>query len=242
MTTITTLEHIAYDALSRLRGGSLGTLNADDLLLINQLKFDVNTLRAKLIREDLNKGKTITDNILQSLCCVDMILVDSSECPELPSECKIYRSENPIPNFVEGDYNDVILNVRNVDILSDNFSLLSMSRAVQQFKHPSRVKLKGGMAFFKNRYLYIINYSKYLKKVCIDGVFENPEEIFELESTCSDCCTEEQQRYPVSAWMIPIIIQIITESYGKAIQATDKVTNADLTLKSIISGGNQTSN
>lgn len=227
----TTLNHIIYDILGTLRGGTLGGIEDDDLLLADHVKFKVHNTRAYLIRQDLNKGNVISDNILQSLCCVEMQIVNSSECPELPSDCKIYRSILEIPQFLETDFSDTIISVRNSDILADTFSVMSMSRAVQATKYPGRVKIKGGIAFFKSRYLYVINYPKLLKYVCLDAVYDNPEEVWNFQVTSGVQCEPVEQRYPISQWMIKPLSDIIVDYFRKGIQGTDGRNDNELKLE-----------
>lgn len=227
----TTLNHIIYDILGTLRGGTLGGIEDDDLLLADHVKFKVHNTRAYLIRQDLNKGNAISDNILQSLCCVEMQIVNSSECPELPSDCKIYRSILEIPQFLETDFSDTIISVRNSDILADTFSVMSMSRAVQATKYPGRVKIKGSIAFFKSRYLYVINYPKLLKYVCLDAVYDNPEEVWNFQVTSGVQCEPVEQRYPISQWMIKPLSDIIVDYFRKGIQGTDGRNDNELKLE-----------
>lgn len=227
----TTLQHIIYDIKGALRGGTLGALEDDDLLMDDHIKFKVHNTRAYLIRQDINKGNTASDNIIQTLCCVEMQISNASECPELPSDCKVYKSIKEIPQFMEADYNDMVLNVRNSDIMADTFSVMSMSRAVQATKYPGRVKLKGGIAFFKSRYLYIINYPKMLKYVCLDAVFDNPEEVWNFEIAANVQCNPVEERYPISQWMIKPLSDIIVDYFKKGIQGTDGKNDNELKLE-----------
>lgn len=227
---VTSLESLIFDVKGVLRGGTLSALMDDDYLIDDHIKFKIHNIRAFLIRQDLNKGNSISDNILQTLCCIDMSLVNSSECPEFPSTCKIYRSTEKIPSFMESDFADNVLAVRNMDILQEHFDIMSMIRAINRVSYKGRVKAKRGIAFFKERYLYIVDYDKMLKKVCIDAVFDNPEEVMDYHSEEAECSPADK-RYPISQWMIKPLTDLVVEYFKRGIQGSDVKEDNSLNLK-----------
>jgi len=228
---MTTLNHIVYDIKGALRGGTLPALMDDDPLMDDHIKFKIHNTRALLIRQDLNKGNSISDNITQTLSCIEMELVDSSECPELPSTCKIYRSVQKIPQFAETEFDDIVVGIRNVDVLSDTFDLFHLARAADIVKNPGRVPHRGGIAFFKERYLYIVNYKKLLRKVSIDAVFDNPEEVIYFQGYTEECSPVDN-RYPISQWMIKPLSDIVIDYFKKGIQGSDVKEDNSFNIKS----------
>ena len=57
-----TIKEIVYDLKNIIRGG----LQSDDEMISDrQIEFQVNSLRAQFIRQDINKRRTVSDNIKQ---------------------------------------------------------------------------------------------------------------------------------------------------------------------------------
>ncbi len=72
-----TLNEISYDLLETVRGTT--RLSDDDSLSLELLQYWVINSRAKLIRDDLNKGRSLSENIVQTIPCIDVIEVSASE-------------------------------------------------------------------------------------------------------------------------------------------------------------------
>ena len=77
-------QQIAYDILFNLEGTS--KISDDTEININQIYFKIDTTRAFLIRQDQSKGRSLSDNIMQTISCVEVIEVSASECCNITSE------------------------------------------------------------------------------------------------------------------------------------------------------------
>jgi hypothetical protein len=74
-----------------------------------------------------------------------------------------------------------------------------------------------------------------LKYINIQGIFENPEDLtaYQCSETDETPCYNEDSSYPLNAWMIGYIENLLYEKYAKMLQipddksndATDKVTD-----------------
>ena len=82
---MTTLNQLVYDSLSTIQG--TGRYSDDSLLSQEQVEFSILSSRSFLIRQDQNKGRSLSDNVTQTLPCVDLISVDASECCDTSTEC-----------------------------------------------------------------------------------------------------------------------------------------------------------
>ena len=60
-----TLNELAYDIMSNIEGTS--RISDDSELSIDQVYFKIHTTRAMLIRQDQAKGRSLSDNIVQTL-------------------------------------------------------------------------------------------------------------------------------------------------------------------------------
>src|SRR5574343_483169 len=92
------LKSIIYDIRNTARNGGIVD---DERISYRQVKEWVNEYRALLIRRDLEKGRTISDNIGQDLGCVELIEVDKAECCNIESLCTIKRTRLQLPQPLE---------------------------------------------------------------------------------------------------------------------------------------------
>ena len=67
-----TIKEIVYDIKNLMRGGMQSD---DELISDRQIEFQINTLRAQFIRQDINKRRSISDNIKQLIHCLEVVNV-----------------------------------------------------------------------------------------------------------------------------------------------------------------------
>lgn len=219
-----TYKQIIYNLKNLYRGGQ----TSDDETVSNrQLAFIFNYYRAKLIREDLSKGRTIDRSIIQDLGCVPVECVDAAECCDLvDSGSTIIRTVEPIPEFVELYDKDLLTFVGLVD-KSKSFQITSEAQ-VRWGKY-NKYTGKSTKAFMRDNgnYLYIANAPKGIELINIQGVFENPEEASKFNHCDGTPCFSQDEEYPVSAHMLPIINEMIMskELKGLITTPTDETNN-----------------
>ena len=102
-----TIKELVYDIKNIVRGGMQSD---DEIISDRQVEFQINTLRAQYIRQDLNKRRSISENIKQVIHCLDLERVSSNTCG-LPSDVKVLRSIKQIPNAIETSHQDLITHV-----------------------------------------------------------------------------------------------------------------------------------
>lgn len=200
------LNAIAYDLLTTARGGQLAD---SELISINQVKFWVINTRALLIRQDQNKGRSTSENIVQVLPCVSLSTVSNSECCEISSNCTIKRTALAIPATIEVAQYDMLQRISGVDIMTPGISILPYQRAIYHGNSKWTADLPA--AFHKNGYIYLLNVPANLTKISVQGVFENPTEAANF-STCSGTpCYSDDDEFPISAWMIEAMSNMILD-------------------------------
>lgn len=199
------LNEILYDTLGTVQGGAR---ISDDLnISIEQLAFVANNNRAYLLRQDANKGRSLSDNIIQVLGCVDVKQIDVSECPcSVPTDCTIMRTKTQIPKPIELYQKDLITRVSGVDMRGIGFSIISYSRA--SVAGTSKWTKNSTKAFLHNRYIYLINPPN-INKVSISGVFEDPRDAARFSNCDGTPCYSDDDNYPISAHMIPTLKELI---------------------------------
>lgn len=205
---MTTFNELKYDILNIKSGG---VSSDDDLLSLRQIGFWVINTRALLIRQDLEKKRSISENIVQSLGCVPVAWVDSSECCGLSTNCKILRTIDKIPQPVEIGMRDLITRVGPVDISKPGYSLIPYNRSPfvsTRYNIPD--------AFYHDGYVYVLN-APFVEYINIQGVFEDPTEVAAFKNCDGSPCYSDDDSFPISAHMIEAMKQMIIQVNIKTI-------------------------
>jgi len=88
-----TLNEIAYTILKRVQV----VLSDDSNLTVDNVKHDVNTERAEMIRREMNKGVQLHEVFNQDLGCIELETVDAAECCGITTPCTVVRTKVKIP-------------------------------------------------------------------------------------------------------------------------------------------------
>jgi len=201
-----TLTEIAYDLQNIARGG---VISDDELMSMDQFKFWIHNTRAMLIRQDLSKRRTISDNIKQVLNCVKMEKVDASLCCSITTDCPILRSEARIPQPVELPSRDMILEVRPIKITSTSFHFIPYNRIA--WAGNNRYTKELTFAFLLDGHMHVMGKDmELLEKIAIVGIFADPTELASF-TDCQDkpCFDEDNIDYPISPHMIETMKNMI---------------------------------
>jgi len=217
-----TIKEIVYDIKNIVRGGMQSD---DDLISDRQIEFQVNSLRAQFIRQDVNKRRSISDNIKQVIHCLEVIPVSGTTCG-LSNDLVIMRSKEKIPNAIETAHQDLITAIGPTGILSVNFHMIPYNRA--PWVGANKYTKKMTCAFLLDSFVYIIGpEAEMLKKIKVEGVWQNPRDIEKYlkdDGTLSyDGDTEE---YPLSTSMLDLIKQsMMAQNMQPLIQSPTDLTN-----------------
>lgn len=193
-----TMNELVYQIWEKLRPN----LSSDDDIDNRLIKAEIHNKRARFLRNELNRNRTVDPFIVQDLGCVEMQIVDRAECCDITIDCSILRSVQKIPSTIEL-HSDTMLWVNPVDRLEKPFSLVDYQAA--KFIGGHRFTSRQIYAFILNNYLYLISEDdshSQITHVSIRGVFENPEEaaVFVNCSDGSSCFTGDSE-YPLKSWM-----------------------------------------
>jgi hypothetical protein len=188
-------------------------ISTDDTSLDKRLIKDViNQERANWIRKEHNKNRSIDDNIIQDLGCVELESVNrqSDRCCEVFIDCKILRSKHTIPNAIELNHEKIITRISAVDFMSIPIYFMDYDHAI--YYGNGRYNKKALGAFIKNNYLYIVynkgSYNKLLQYVNVQGVFEDPTEAAKyINCETQQPCFDWDDRYPINAWMWQTLVK-----------------------------------
>lgn len=174
--------------------------NDDSMLTDRFIWHKIKTFSQLFIKQKNDKFDLNTNFIYSTLTCIDMIMVDSTECcPGLPA-CKILRSAEKIPRIVDSNSSSVMRGIYTVDS-GIRIDLVTIDDIIRM--NSSKYKSKGIKAFFKDDYLFI-PWRENPKAVTIDAHWENPEEVFFMnECKKKDFCMSVQDM----EWRVPSDIQ-----------------------------------
>lgn len=195
---MTTFAQLKYDLLNIARGG---IQTDEDPISLRQIGFWIINTRAELIRQQVNKGNYFGDTVVQTLDCVDVELVDLSQCCNIKTDCVGYRTVNQIPTPIETSYMDMITRVGSVNIISPAFHLIPVTRVNWELQNKLTFNIP--RAFFYGKYVYVVgNNLVGLKKILVEGIFEDPTEAKGFSDCEGQPCFSDTSVFPISNWMI----------------------------------------
>lgn len=199
-------NQIAYDILFNLEGTS--RISDDSEIDIEQIYFKIDSTRAFLIRQDQSKGRSLSDNIIQTLPCLEVQQVSASECCNINSSCTIMRTKLRIPRPIELYQKDLITRVSGTNILSSSWNYIPYAQV--EYSGLSKWNKNSTKWFLKDGYIYIINPPN-LTTITVSGVFERPSDLATYKTCSNQACYSPESEYPISAHMLPTLKQLILE-------------------------------
>ena len=230
-----TLNQAIYELRDIIRRNNLFD---DDRLDDRLLKHWVHNQRALWIRNDINKNRSIDEQVIQTLGCVALEVADRSSCPSFTTGYSVLQTAEDIPKVIELNRSDGIIEVGPVDRIARPFSYVNINRA--RFGGNGRFNSTIIFAFRYHLKMLVISkdmqsesFLKYLRYLKIRGLFENPETVATFTHVSGDACYTEDDDYPMNTWMWNYIRDnIIKANFELLVSApVDKVNDSDETLK-----------
>lgn len=166
------------DIISRVRV-SLKEIGKDGLLTNKSLYIILRSSAIFLLKREVDNKNTIYNQMgIFSTICVDMIEVSATECLNVPNDCRVWRSKNKIPKFIESSQGFVYKAISSLD------------NSVQFFlTTPYIENLKSKIKFNKNKYVWLENDYLYSKNsypiLKIVGIFEEDMSSPQQDTNCS---------------------------------------------------------
>ena len=193
-----TLDEIAYNILNLVRAGRSSN---DDIISLDQIKFNIQHYRAMFIRRDYNRNGYVSNSLEQDLGCLDIIKVDASKCCNLPIDCPVYRTKRKLPRTVRFNFRDALTFIGK----PNGTGTIPRVEAYEIEYIPYDKYTAGQTKFYViDDYVYIYN-PKGLEAINVRGVFEDPETVAEF-TTCNDGeCYDDQSPYPLPMDMVSLI-------------------------------------
>lgn len=197
-----TLNEIAYDLLTIVRP----QLSDDTDIEIRQIKFWIRNQRALWLRNELNRKRTIDEDVIQTICA-EIEEVDASDCCDITINCPTLRTKKKIPKTIELHNKNAIVKVGPINRKGKPFSYIDYTRV--PWVGNGRFNQHLLYAFLYDEYIHVLTNNpvyQNLKAIVIRGVFEDPAEIAGFRSCTTDQpCYSDDDEYPIKTWMIPAL-------------------------------------
>lgn len=203
MAVALTLPQLVYNLRNLIRDN-----RSDDIKITDrQIEFIINYYRAKLIKQDIDKDRSISSNIIQDLGKVPLSLVDKAEVSGTLIGKTILRTTNPIPKLIELSQKDAIIYVGGLDKMSNiDFVTKTQSRWNKFNKYGSKLPT----AFYRNGYIYISECPQALRFINIEGIFADPRQVSSYINIAGNPCYDVLiDPYPMSEYMISALNDMI---------------------------------
>lgn len=188
---------------------TFNSLNAiiDDVLLIYrdseiseseklsriQVEQWIHQYRALLIKQDIDKGREINPDYVQTFGPLHISKV--SNCTGGYN----YISDEELPKFIDLHFGSGLVAVKDMD-----GGLIQVGTETKaKYQTSRKYTCNDYIAYLKNNHLYILG-PEHLEYVKIEGILEDPTQ-------AGDCFDRDDTPYPVPANMIPTIKQMIFE-------------------------------
>lgn len=197
-----TLNEIAMDLINAVRGGRSSD---DEHISVQQAYWLVHQYRARLIKQELDKGLEINNSFEQTIECEVLLEVDRSSCPAVLVGCTVKRTTNEIPHFVRTKKGDAISFIGSIDQQAD---IQIVTPHAARWNKYNTYTSKRPKAYQIGKYIYVDDQCG-LERISIRGVFEDPTELETFG------CYDADSEYPMPADLIPVLIsEILRLEFG----------------------------
>lgn len=202
-----TLKELIYNIRTIIKDN-----HSDDIKFTDRnIAFWIKYLRTKLIRQDFDKGRQVSDVITQELN-LNLELVDSAKNKGVEVGNLTLKSTTKIPvpissNTGKGDLiTSVIGNANTDDVI---LVYQSKNKAIRN-RHNKYGK-QFPVAYLDQGYIYVIGCNYYIENLRLYGVFEDPEDVYKFNNPNSNIDYESylDQEYPLEQHMIDMINSLI---------------------------------
>jgi len=237
MENFVTLNKIIYRIWESLRAGIYNDDSLNDRIIEN----DIVNARGLLLRNELSKNRTIDVSIRQR---ISNIKVEETSNPNLYGYNKMYlKTKTTIPRTIERYHKPTITSITIANDSYNNIPLLDFN--IVDLVGNGRFNTNKEFSFLHDEYLFIHNptrstassYITYYKttytslsaltadeiNLDIEGVFQNPKD--------ANVLLTNDDEYPLSTWMVDVIIGMILDKYLKVDVRALKDTTNDNNLK-----------
>lgn len=222
---MSTQREIIYTIKNIIRGG---LITDDDKLSDRQVAFIIDNVRAILLRQQYDKGQSLSDNHIQPIPCLDLESVDTSFDTNFPLDCKVYKTIKELPKPIEARGKDLVLKVTAPEFGNIGYDLIPYNR----LPYATHTPFKRPLAVLYNKYVYLVN-APYSKKVTVLGIWEKPNALSGYTTCDGSTCFNWDSPYPISAHLIDPLVKMCIDELSFALKVNqDKTNDSNQSLES----------
>lgn len=199
-----TLSHLISDIRDIASSGS----NPIDFKISDEnITYWINQVRATIISQSISKRNPITDDVIQTIGCIELEQVDKSLCCGIDTGCVLLRSKLVIPGTINTDEANLILSVTGLD----GTQIHKSNQFRAKYKSFNKYTKFNKSWYLQNNYLYVIN-DLLLSEVAITGVFEDPTELSTFICNGESCFNISTSLYPINNKMASVITDTVIKT------------------------------
>lgn len=177
----------------------------------------IDTQRALLVSQFLEKKRSIPRNLIQDLGCVPVELVDSAECcASLTAGCKVIRTSDQVPIPLVANNKELITHVGSINKTAKPWSLIQYERVPVVGSGRFNGHYNVNYCYYRNGYIYVVYkpddiFDALIETINIQGVWESPEDVKNYYTCSGVACYSNDDAYPINMRMIDILKQNILQ-------------------------------
>lgn len=202
MLEFVTLATIVSDLKNIIRGAQI---TQSEPISDRQIEFWIHQYRAKLLKQDLDKGKQPNPDYIQTIQALELEEVDEAEGTTVDTDYKTFRSMLEIPNTINLNFKSGFTYIGTIQGQEIQFDSESKSHWQQYKKYTGHDRI----SYLKNSKLYVTN-DKEIRYITVRGVFEVPTEVSHLNNlneTIADVTMNSV--YPIPINILPTLKEMI---------------------------------
>lgn len=164
--------------------------------------------RVKWLAQENNKNRAIDPALIQILPCEELIEVDVAECCTIVTNCYVKRTKNKIPNAIMLHWEKMFTQVTPVGV-TGNLPYQPLTREMARWFGYTPFEKNAIAYFYLDDYLYFVTrnadnpHFAVLNKVRIEGVFENPIAVGDMQTCEGKPCWTFDSEFPIGVHMWP---------------------------------------
>lgn len=182
-----TLNECIDDILLEARNNQIGE---SEKLSRLQIALWINTYRAMLIKQDIDKGRTINPLYTQYMEMDINKINENGNC--------VYKSDKKLPALIDFNYSTGVVSIK------DMFGNLIQIGSETKMKYQKYRKFTCNhyIAYIKDDYIYVQGGPNLIEKIQVQVIAEDPTEL-------EECYDPDVDQYPIPAAMWSTIKQLI---------------------------------
>ena len=235
MIQFVTLNTITSDLLNIIRGAQI---SQSEPISRRQLEAWVHEYRAKIIKQDLDKGKLLNPDYTQSLRALELEEVDEAQGTTVSTDYQTFRTKMQLPNTIDLNFKSGFSYIGTITGQEIQFD----SEAKARWQEYKRYTPNDRIAYLKDSYIYVTN-DREIRYITVRGVFEIPPEVSHLDNP-NESVTDvtENSPYPIPINMLPTLKQMILKGeLGIEAMTYSDITNESASkVEPMVSGVKQT--